>query len=93
VALRRHDNKRDAIENDVVEALEEAYCSVYRLDLPLDLLVGRVVRGVPTTYLLEVKAPGVGRLTKGQREFVKTWRGHFAVVTSPEEALRAVGIS
>jgi hypothetical protein len=93
MALRRFGNKRDDIEAECVEALEQAHCSVYTMDLPLDALVGRVVNGVPTTFLLEFKAPGSsGRLTPQQREFIKTWRGHYAIVHSPEEALAAVGI-
>lgn len=92
MALKRYGNKRDAIEADCIKALEQAHCTVYPLNTPLDALVGRVVKGVPMTFVLEFKAPGTGRLTKDQQEFIKTWRGHYAVVHSPEEALWAVGI-
>ena len=94
MALRRYGNKRDEIENDVVGALEAAHCTVYKLDLPLDLLVARIMPdGRRHTMLLEVKAPGVGRLTPAQQEFIKTWKGDYAVVHCPNEALAAVGIT
>ncbi len=92
MALRRYGNKRDDDEPEIIEALEQAFCSVYTLDTPMDLLVGRMTPEGPRTFLLEVKKPGVGRLTKDQQEFIKGWRGHFAVVTCVQEALEAVGI-
>ena len=93
MALRRYGNKRDQIEADCIKALEQAHCSVYSLDLPLDALVGRVdPRLGPMTFLLEFKEPGKGKLTPDQLEFIKTWRGHYAVVHSPDEALKAVGV-
>ena len=92
MGLRVYGNKRDGNEAEIVKALEEAHCTVYPLDLPADLLVGRMTPEGPRCYLLEVKMPGVGRLTKDQREFIKGWRGPYAVVHSVTEALNAVGI-
>ena len=59
-----------------------------------DLLVGRVVAGVPRTFLLEVKdgtlAPSRRRLNEAETAWHRSWLGHVAVVLSVEEALRAV---
>jgi Holliday junction resolvase len=81
--------RRDEIEVDVVIALQNVGCSVWRLNDPgvPDLLVGRARQ----TYLLEVKDPK-GTLTKKQRTFHTFWRGgSLSIVRSPSEALRAVG--
>ena len=78
-------NKRDANEATIVKALESIGAYVYRLDKPLDLLVG--YRG--KNWLLEVKGEG-GRLTGAQREFLAAWPGQAAVIREPEEAIRIV---
>lgn len=87
--------KSDANTPAIVAALRDAGCSVaYILSRPgsgqgglPDLLVGR--GGV--TYLLEVKAPKVGKLSDDQRRWHREWRGRFVdVVTTIEEALIAV---
>ncbi len=52
-----------------------------------DLLVGYNGRN----YLLEVKSPG-GRLTPAQVEWLGLWQGNAAIVSSPEEALAAIGL-
>ena len=41
------------------------------------------------TILLEVKC-GNGRLTKAEREFKDSWKGLYAVVRTPEEAIEMV---
>lgn len=59
---------------------------------------GPGLKGVPdivagykgANYLLEVKVPGE-ELTGDQPEWHARWRGQKAVVTSPEEALKAIG--
>lgn len=93
--------KRDANHRDIVEALTRAGCSVMDTGgvghgFP-DVVVG--VRGM--TYLLEIKREwgkaGVTRTARATRErqeaFRASWRGHpVQVVTSPESALRAVGV-
>lgn len=67
MALRRYGNKRDEIEAECIEALEQVGCVVYPLDLPLDALVSRIhPKHGPWNILLEFKAPGTGRLTKDQ---------------------------
>lgn len=56
-----------------------------------DLAVG--FRGV--TYLLEVKdgskPPSARQLTPDEAAWHADWRGHVAVVNTPDEALEAIG--
>jgi hypothetical protein len=91
--------KRDANEADIVTALRAVGATVLQIDdtdAP-DLLVG--FRGV--NYLLEVKRPagkrgGISadgqRLSDGQEQWHARWRGFRpAVVTTPEQALAAIG--
>jgi hypothetical protein len=89
--VRRYGAKRDASEPGIVAALRSVGVSVHHLSAPNmpDLLCG--YQG--ETHLLEVKSPGARRrLTPGQRDFMASWFGApVAVVTTPEEALRAVG--
>ena len=77
--------KVDANQKTIVAALRKAGCAVEIIGLPVDLLCG--FRG--QNWLLEVKDTG-GRLTKGQKDFIATWRGQVRVVRSAEEALRVV---
>ena len=82
--------KTDANQKAIVQALRDAYCSV----LPLhrvgqgcpDLAVGRGGK----VYFLEVKTDN-GKLTPAELEFQQMWRGHYAIVRTPEEALKAIG--
>lgn len=57
-----------------------------------DLCVG--FKGV--TYLLEVKdgskPPSARKLTPAQVEWHDQWRGHCAVVCTPDEAMEAIGL-
>jgi hypothetical protein len=94
--VRRHALQRDLNEPEIIDALEKIGCSVVQLHTPCDLLVGRVVLGVPRTFLLEVKnpdkSPAQKALTKDQVAFRATWRGHYAVVETVAQALAAVGV-
>lgn len=90
-AARTDDNQRD-----IVASLRRAGCSVLILSgvgrgCP-DIAVG--LRGV--TYMLEIKdgkkAPSDRELTPDQKDWHAKWRGHAVVVSSEEEALRAVGL-
>jgi Holliday junction resolvase len=85
MSLNRYAKRRDENEQEIVDALEAIGCSVVRLDKPVDLLVGHQARN----YLLEVKGEK-GRLTKGQQEFMKMWRGQVRVVTTAEEAIEVI---
>lgn len=88
--------KVDANQADIVRELKRAGADVRSLaavgeGFP-DLAVGFRQR----TFLLEVKRPKdkgqrAGILTDDQKLFFAQWRGHAAVVSTPEEALRAIG--
>lgn len=67
--MPRH-GRRDSNESEIVYALQQVGATVWRLDTPVDLLVG--FRG--TTYLLDPKTK-TGRPTKLQRDFIEAWRG------------------
>ena len=83
--------KTDSNQAEIVQALRDAYCSV----LPLhrvgqgcpDLAIGRNGK----IWFLEVKTDK-GKLTPAEEEFMNSWRGHYAIVRTPEEALRAIGV-
>ena len=51
---------------------------------------GLVCRG--RVYLVEVKSPG-GKLSKGQREFARDWRGCYIVAEDTEGVLDAIAES
>jgi hypothetical protein len=95
--------RRDPNEAAIVAALRQAGASVYLLHTPLDLLVGYRDRatGELRCALVEVKRPpgprggatrSGQRLNPEQEAFVASWRGQWAVVTSPAEALRLIGV-
>jgi len=82
--------KRDQNEPEIVSALEAAGCDVLRAT-DVDLIVGRGGR----TFLIEVKKPKratESRIRPIQRTLRDTWRGHYAIVTTPEQALEAIGL-
>lgn len=85
--------KKDANQNEIVQALEKAGCSVMDASavgggFP-DLIVGRP--GV--TYLIEIKNPRTkGKLNKLQQLFFDNWKGQAAVAHTIEEALAIVGL-
>ena len=91
VAIWRRAAKRDTSEPGIVEALTAAGARVWRLSLPLDLLVGYQGR----FYLLECKTGT--RKRKDQPEQDETlaecrYRNLPAyVVRTPEDALQAIG--
>lgn len=82
--------KVDGNHAEIVQALRRvgaSVCDASRLgDGAPDLLVG--LRGV--AYLLEVKTPR-GRVLASQADFMASWRGHYAIVRSVDEALAVVG--
>jgi hypothetical protein len=92
--------RRDANHQQVVDALRAAGCSVWDAahvggGCP-DVFVGRVVAGVPRTYLLEIKdgrlPPSRRQLTPAEARWHSQWIGQLAIVTSVDDALRAVGL-
>lgn len=92
MSLNRYAKKRDASEQPIINALEKVGAQVFQLDYPVDLLI----RFRQQWHLLEVKTPhgkaGEARKDKrqeAQNEFIQTT--DTPVVTSPSEALRAIG--
>ena len=83
--------KVDANQAEIVAALRQAGASVlvmHRLGQGApDLAVG--IRG--ETFFLEVKTEK-GKLTPDEAEFMSNWQGRYAIVRTPEEALRAIGV-
>lgn len=79
--------RRDANEQEIVDALKAAGASVRRLHVPADLLIG--YRG--QTWLIEVKTKHGWSFTAAEREFRLQWHGQLAVVQTAEQALRLIG--
>lgn len=83
----RYAQKRDTTEPEIVAALEGLGFSVERMDQPCDLLCG--FRG--QAYLVECKTPtkqgGKDKPTARQTRFIETWRGHYVVLRSADEAI------
>ena len=90
MSLNRYAKSRDDNEGDILKALEAIGCSVFRLDVPCDLLCG--YRG--RTYILEVKNPdqpkSARKKTKAQDKFFAEWNGQIDIVESAEQAIRIV---
>jgi Holliday junction resolvase len=86
--------KRDASEPEIVSALIQCGFSVYRLNQPVDLLVGHRGRN----FLVECKSGTKGygkRLNDNQRDFNDGWRGAKVVTLhSAQDAIDfAVSVS
>lgn len=86
--------KRDISEPEIVSALVQCGFSVYRLNQPVDLLVGHRGRN----FLVECKTghKGYGKsLNENQQEFNDGWRGSKVVkLSSAQEAIDwAVAVS
>lgn len=79
--------RRDANEPSIMRALYSVHASVEQVEREeYDLIVGYRMN----TYLLEVKSEK-GELTDSQKKFKRQWRGHYAIVRNPDEALIAIG--
>ena len=82
--------KRDDNEKEIVEALEKAGATVFRLDQPTDLLVG--YHG--SNILIEVKdgkkTASRKKKTELQRDFFRDWRGQCFLVETVEQALEVL---
>ena len=80
---------RDGNEIEIVAALEAIGCTVERIDVLGDLLVGRGAKNI----VLEVKQPGQARSNRKhareQRAKREAWKGQIAVV---ENALQAIEV-
>lgn len=82
--------RRDENEKEIIDALESIGCTVYQMDTPCDLLVGRGGRNM----LIEIKNPlkpkGDRKKTPAQREFFKTWKGQIAIIETEDQAIGLV---
>lgn len=90
MSRNRYAARRDGNEPQIVAALEAAGCDVLR-GQDVDLIAGRA----GSSYLLEVKRPGratESRIRPIQKRLRESWRGQYAIVTTVDEALRAVGV-
>ena len=88
--MPRYAARRDRSEGAIVDALETAGCDVLRAT-DIDLIVGRA----GLNWLLECKSPGrasESRMRPLQKRLRASWRGQYSIVTTPAEALRAVGL-
>lgn len=92
----RRKAKIDDNQNEIVDALRKAGCSVTPTGgvgkgFP-DIIVGRN----DLNYLLEIKdgnkPPSAQKLTADQVKWHKRWKGQAKVVTSVTEAFKAVGL-
>jgi len=83
--------RTDANQKEIVEALRAVGASVLVLSRVgqgcADLAAG--IRG--ETYFLEVKTDS-GKLTPSEQKFMDGWRGHYAIVRTADEALKAIGV-
>ena len=93
--MKRNSGQRDLSEAAIAHALTKAGCDIeYAERKPWDLVVGRA----GMTYLLEVKSltgkrkPKMKALTESQKDFRAEWRGHYQIVATPAEALKAIGL-
>ncbi len=88
--MPQYAKRRDENEPDIIEALRRAGCDVL-LANDVDLIVGS--RG--STFILEVKHPkraSESRIRPIQKALRDGWKGQYAIVTTPEQALAAVGL-
>lgn len=85
----RYAAKVDTSQKAIVDALRAVGATVHFIGQPVDLIVG--FRG--TNFIFECKSGEKKRddLTDIQIKFRDTWRGQFAVICSPAEALAAIG--
>lgn len=82
MSLHRFDAKRDASEKEIVKTFEKMGFSVYRLDQPLDLLLGYQRQN----FLVEVKTD-TGKLTRAQKLFIKDWTGQHIIISTLDQAV------
>lgn len=85
--------KRDANHQEIVDALIAAGCSVADLSAQgggtPDIAVGLAGEN----HLFEIKNPATrGKLNPSQEDWHARWKGQVSIVTTPEEALAAIGI-
>lgn len=97
MSLNRYAKRRDTSEGPIIDALERAGFHVYQLDEPCDLLLWRPDMGPGNFRMLEVKTPYGKKAPKARTDKRQEAQMNFIqttgtpIVTTPLEALRAVG--
>lgn len=95
MSLSRYAKKRDTSEGPIIDALEQVGYDVWQLDRPCDLLLWRADMGPGHFRTLEVKTrSGKAKLRVDKRQGEQTEflaKTGTPIVTTPMEALRAVG--
>jgi hypothetical protein len=96
MSIKRWSTRKDVAQRDIIHALEQAGCEVFVTERPWDLLVRRHLWRPGWVMGLEVKTPQPNgkprkRTDQGAQAQVLERCG-VPIVTTPMEALRAVGI-
>jgi hypothetical protein len=91
VSIKRWATRKDAVQKDIISALEAVGCEVWVIEKPVDLLTLFRGQWMP----LECKTPKAnGKPAKRSDQAKQTEvieRTLIPVVTTPTEALRAIG--
>ncbi len=92
----RIDGDQGGVQNQIVAALRDAGRSVWITSgcgggAP-DLVVGYGHRNLMLEIKDGSKPPSRRQLTADERRFKDNWKGHYAVVETVDEALRAAGV-
>jgi hypothetical protein len=77
--------RKDAIQQDCIDAAERMGAQVVRIGWPVDVLVCTLKNGATNNILVEFKDGEDARLTPSQKKFFGYWRGPLYVVRSVEE--------
>lgn len=88
--MMRYASNKDINQSAIVDAFRAVGASVYVLDKPCDLLVG-----IPGYSLLvevkQVRKRGwKSEKTPAQIKFINEWKGQYAIVYTPDEAIELV---
>lgn len=83
-------HRRDGNHKEIVQGLRSrgyTIADISQVDGGCgDILAGKQGR----TWLLEIKAPGIVKLTPDEAKFKKRWKGQWAIVTTVQEALEVL---
>lgn len=88
--MRHYANRKDDSQADIVEALRKAGASVCIMDHPLDLLVGIPGYTLLVECKMAKKRGWKDEKTEKQKKFLQSWKGQYAIVYTPDEALELI---
>ena len=78
--------KRDYAEAEIVNTLHELKATVFRLNQPVDIIIG--YRG--RTVLAEIKT-GKGKLNENQIKFIQRWNGgDIPILRNSDDAINLI---